>query len=60
MIMELDAVLVKILSELHPNVKPYTDTTTGKNVRLKKALYGCVQSSKLWYDKLKAVLVANG
>jgi hypothetical protein len=29
-------------------------------VKLKKALYGCVQSAKLWYDKLCKVLEADG
>ena len=29
-------------------------------VRLKKALYGCVQSAVLWYNELKSTLVRIG
>jgi hypothetical protein len=28
--------------------------------KLKKALYGCVQAAKLWYEKLKLFLVEQG
>ena len=29
-------------------------------VRLTKALYGCVESAKLWYDSIAATLTADG
>ncbi|CAN0452458.1 unnamed protein product, partial [Ectocarpus fasciculatus] len=29
-------------------------------VKLKRALYGCVQSARLWFEKLRGVLEADG
>ena len=50
-IMELDCVLSKLLCELDPDIKPFIGPDGKLCVKLKKALYGCVQSSKLWYMK---------
>ena len=58
-IMELDRVLTDILTKYLPELKPYEDS--GKIlVKLDRALYGCVQSAKLWYDMLSKELESMG
>ena len=50
-IMRLDPLLTAIATKYLPELKPYEEN--GKMlVKLDKALYGCVQSAKLWYDTL--------
>jgi hypothetical protein len=51
-ILMLDPTLTSIKASKDPCGKLY--------VKLKRALYGCIQSAKLWYAKLKSVLVADG
>jgi hypothetical protein len=58
-IMTLDPVLAGILAQIDPSVEQMADDKGVVYVRLKKALYGCVQSAKLWYDKLSRVLGSN-
>jgi hypothetical protein len=60
LIMRLDSVTTAILKQLELNAAPYVDVHGTILVRLRRALYGCVQSSKLWYDKLCAVLLEYG
>ena len=58
-IMELDKTLTEIIAKYLPELKPYE--SNGKLlVRLDRALYGCVQSAKLWYDMLTNVLREAG
>ena len=38
----------------------YLDNRGRAYVRLKKALYGCIESAKLWYDELKRSLESWG
>ena len=59
-IMTIDPFLAKLLSQIDPTVSQKTDEKGVIYVRLKKALYGCVQSAKLWYDKLCKVLEDDG
>lgn len=59
-IMRLDAILTTILIGLCPEAAPFVDTNGVLHVKLKRALYGCIQSSKLWYDKLCQVLSEYG
>ena len=59
-VMMLDPTLSTLLEQLDPSVKASKDSHGKLYVKLKRALYGCVQSAKLWYDKLKAVLIADG
>lgn len=59
-IMELSPILARLLAELDPSVTNYTDENGKVLVKLKKALYGCVQSALLWYNKLRGVLVQDG
>eukprot|EP00392_Amoebophrya_sp_AT5.2_P019502 g20358.t1 len=56
-VMELEPFLTKLLSQVAPEVVPFVDESTGKlYFRLDKALYGCVQSAKLWFDTLTSYL----
>jgi hypothetical protein len=55
-IMELDPLLAKMLAKIAPEVIPSIDEKGKLLVKLDKALYGCVQSAKLWYDKLTGAL----
>ena len=58
-IMELDETLSMIVLQILPDAEQYMER--GKLwVKLDKALYGCVQSAKLWYEKLTRVLREMG
>jgi hypothetical protein len=58
-IMKLDPLLTKILHEVDESVKGMEDEHGVTYVKLNKALYGTIQAAVLWYNKLKAVLVAD-
>jgi hypothetical protein len=59
--MYLDKELSKIIVEMYPEYKQYVDPITGKIiVQLKKALYGCVESARLWYENVKSTLESIG
>ena len=55
-IMELEPLLAKILAKIAPEVKPFIDEKGRMLVMVDKALYGCLDSAKLWYDTLTAKL----
>lgn len=65
-----DYVLVKVMGEsvdimcqVSPEYKKFVTMEKGKKVlymRLKKALYGCVQSALLWYEKFTGKLMKMG
>jgi hypothetical protein len=58
-ITEINKEITGIIRDVQPEVAPYI--REGKLlVRLKKALYGCIQSAKLWYLKLQSVLERKG
>ena len=59
-IMTIDPFLAKLLAQIDPTVEQNTDEKGVVYVKLKKALYGCIQSAKLWYDKLCEVLSKDG
>ena len=59
-LMALDPRLSRLLAELDPSVKRYTDESGKLVVKLKRALYGCVQSARLWYIKLRDTLLDLG
>jgi len=59
-IMQLSDVLTKLLAELDPLIIPFIDESGRIMVRLKRALYGLVQSALLWYKKLTDVLIGDG
>ena len=48
--------LCKLIVETYPRLKAYLDDNGALYCKLKKALYGCVQASKLWYKQLCSFL----
>ena len=58
--MKIDKDIAKILVEIDPNYEQFKNDRHEIIVKLKKALYGCVQSSKLWYNHIRATLEQKG
>ena len=50
----------EILVMLKPEYRQYLRTDGSMVVKLNKALYGCIESAKLWYEELKNTLVSIG
>ncbi len=48
--------LCKSIVETYPRLKAYVDDNGALYCKLKKALYSCVQTSKLWYKQLCSFL----
>ena len=59
-LMVLDPVTARILSEFKPEAKSYIGDSGEIIVQLTRALYGMVQSARLWYLKLKDTLSSIG
>ena len=60
-IMTIDPFLAKLLAQIDPTaVEQNMDEKGVVYVKLKKALYGCIQSAKLWYDKLCELFSKDG
>ena len=62
--MTLDKLTTRLLVEIDPSYKAYVETNKNGNeevtVKLNKALYGCVQSARLWYNTLSTYLKTVG
>jgi hypothetical protein len=58
--MRLDAWVTRILCELSEEHGECVREDGTSVVRLKKALYGCIESSKLWGEELTSTLAAEG
>lgn len=58
--MRLDQKLTTVLCLLDPNYRKFVEPRGTVVVKLKKALYGCIESGKLWYDKLTDILSTIG
>lgn len=58
--MMLDPLCSRLLCEIDPSYRAFLDSKGCITVKLNKALYGCVESAKLWYNKLKSTLLALG
>jgi hypothetical protein len=58
--MELDETTAAILVQIDPSYQQYLRPNGTMIVKLKKALYGCIESAKLWYDLLALTLESNG
>ena len=62
--MTLDKLTTQLLVEIDPSYKAYIETNKNGNeeitVKLNKALYGCVQSARLWYNTLSTYLKTVG
>jgi hypothetical protein len=52
--------LKELILRVLPNLEKYVGNDSILYCRLKKALYGCVQASKLWNEKLRAFLIRLG
>jgi hypothetical protein len=57
---ELDTVSSRILAMIDNTIAPLMGENGKFVAKLDKALYGCIQSAKLWFDKLTEVLVSYG
>jgi hypothetical protein len=55
-----DKKLTRLIVKLLPGIKRYVQKDGTLICRLLKALYGCVQASKLWFKKLSKFLQAEG
>jgi hypothetical protein len=58
--MNIKCDLAEYLVKIDSNSAEYLNDKGDLLVKLKKALYGCVQSSKLWYLTLKKVFEEDG
>jgi hypothetical protein len=58
--MRLDPITTGIVCALDKKHASYVQSNQQSVVKLKKALYGCVESAKLWYTRLKDFLVSIG
>ena len=58
--MRLDKTMSEFLITLNPSYGNFLDDRGALTVVLEKALYGCVESSSLWYDNLKSTMNALG
>ena len=59
-LMTLDPVATALYLRILPQHMHLRRADGSVVVKLKKALYGCIQSAKLWYDKLRSVLESDG
>jgi hypothetical protein len=60
-LMSIDKVLAQFLIEIHPEIyQDYLQPDGTLVVQLLRALYGCVESAKLWFDHLTSTLKDYG
>ena len=57
---EVDSFVTAYILKHKPDLKPFLEESGKMIFKLNKALYGCVQSAKLWYDTIKAALIKMG
>jgi len=58
--MKLDKFLTTVLIKLDPSYTEYVRADGTCVVKLTRALYGCIMSSKLWYDQISGALIEMG
>jgi hypothetical protein len=58
--MILDRVMSKVIIELDPTYGQYMRADGTIMVLLKRAIYGCVESAKLWYKLISSILIDDG
>jgi Reverse transcriptase (RNA-dependent DNA polymerase) len=58
--MRINKYLTNVLTSLDSSYKKFVNANGTCVVKLKKALYGCVESAKLWYDKISTDLITVG
>ena len=57
---DLDPVLTAIVVSMFPHLKKYVDEFGRLTARLGRALYGCIQSARMFYEHLKKNLLSFG
>jgi hypothetical protein len=57
--MRLDKTLAAALCDVEPTYREYLRNDGTLLVKLQRALYGCVESARLWYKTLRSVLEAD-
>jgi len=58
--MRLEPALAAIYVDLDPSFRPFLSADGSLVVRLARALYGCIESAKLWYELLTSALEKQG
>ena len=58
-IVKLDPHITKMLTKLKPDYEAFVGDDGYLFVELDKAMYGCIESAKLWYEHLRGVLVSD-
>ena len=58
--MRLDATNAMILCQIKPEYSRFLEPDGTMVVKLNKALYGCIESARLWYDNLSKTLMSFG
>jgi hypothetical protein len=56
-LMKLDETMAAILVKIKPEYRQFLTEKGTMIVRLDKALYGCVESAKLWHDSISSTLI---
>jgi hypothetical protein len=59
-LMKIDPLMSAIVCKLDPNFVHYLSDNGSLVVRLKKALYGCIESAQLWHKHLSNTLTEYG
>ncbi|CAM6031994.1 unnamed protein product, partial [Sphagnum compactum] len=57
--MRLDKTLAAALCDVEPTYREYLRNDGTLLVKLQHALYGCVESARLWYKTVRSVLEAD-
>ena len=58
--MRLEPTIADVLCNISDEYRAFVEPDGGLVVKLDRALYGCVESGKLWYDTVAALLLSDG
>jgi len=58
--MKMDKKLTTAITTILPDLQDYVTPEGTLYTKLLKALYGCIQSGQLWYERIKKVLIREG
>jgi hypothetical protein len=58
--MTLGKDITQVYVNKHPEFKEFVRNNGSMTVKLEKALYGCIESARLWYDRLSDILMEFG
>jgi histone deacetylase 1/2 len=59
-IMIIEPLLAQLLVKIKPEWREFIDEKGNLHVILKKAMYGCLESARLWYDTMATFLQSEG